>query len=80
MKLHPDLQLAINHLQNGQFVGLRQALKFVGIKTHELTPEDHEEIDRQIFRCCSCRQWHGKENESDEGSGECFECSELINL
>jgi hypothetical protein len=58
---------------------LESACKDLNISYDDLSIEDLEEIDSQIFQCTSCGVWCdlSEEGEAPEGDRFCQDCSEI---
>jgi len=71
-----DIQNIIDYLQ-GTCMTLQAACQAYGYEEEDLTTEQLETIDQEIFLCTSCGWWHeqGESSEhSPDGENYCIEC------
>jgi len=52
---------------------------YPGMQEEELTEDDHNDIDDQIFMCNTCGWWCESSEESEEAVGDCRDCAEEEN-
>lgn len=72
-----DVQTVIDHLQGTCMNTLASAIEelFPGMTEDDLTTEDHEKIDIEIFVCDTCGWWCEMSEEHDSDSGQvCDDC------
>lgn len=72
-----DIQKFIGHLQ-GTCKTLQEACQDFGedFQEEDLTTEDHEAIDSEIFRCTTCDWWYEFAEQSENDDELCTNCDE----
>jgi len=72
-----DVQKVIDHLQGTCTETLTNTIEmfYPDMKEDDLTEEDHNDIDNQIFNCENCGWWCEAHEQSE--NGYCEDCSEV---
>lgn len=68
-----EIQRVINYLQ-GTCQSLDEAMSALDMNEDDITNENYDEIDNQIFRCETCSWWVESHEQDEEGN--CTECAE----
>lgn len=73
-----DVVKLIENLQ-GTCEALDKVLEslYPGMTSEDLTEDDHDAIDQEIFKCETCDWWY-EQGESGDAEGNCLNCNNEI--